>query len=122
MKSLSFTTTPKNIDVVPFAVCVSDATDGIEVDTGRKGKNTVVGTVTFMNKSAMVWIGWGDVEDHKVDNPSCVKKLDTVGTGTPVMGSLVVAMPRSRNNDDTPCSQLISGPNDEEMMVGWQMA
>ena len=50
------------------------------------------------------------------------------GAGTPVMGPLVVAMPRTKfaggrgNNEDTPCSQLISGPSDEEMMVGWQMA
>lgn len=45
-----------------------------------------------------------------------------------MMGPLVVAMPRtkfsgvSRNSEEAPCSQLISGSSDEEMMLGWQMA
>mmetsp|Transcript_23693 Transcript_23693/g.27947 ORF Transcript_23693/g.27947 Transcript_23693/m.27947 type:complete len:202 (-) Transcript_23693:58-663(-) len=125
MKSLSLSTTPKNIEVVSFAVSIPNIIDGIEMDSEG---GIVVGTVTFMNKSAMIWIGWGDIEPEKSADSSCIGNCDTVGTGTPMMGPLVVAMPRtkfsgvSRNSEEAPCSQLISGSSDEEMMLGWQMA
>merc|ERR1719491_1449187 len=129
IESLSLSTpTTKNIDVVSFAVSIPNIIDGIDIDRGEKEGSTVVGTVTFMNKSAMIWIGWGDIEPEKSEDPCCIGNCDTVGTGTPMMGSLVVAMPRtkfsgvSRNSEEAPCSQLISGSSDEEMMLGWQMA
>jgi len=128
IESLSLSATSKNIDVVSFAVFIPNAIDGLEMDRREKEGSTVVGTVTFMNKSAMIWIGWGDIKADESANSLCIGNCDTVGTGTPMMGPLVVAMPRtnfsgvSRNSVEVPCSQLISGSNDEEMMVGWQMA
>lgn len=97
--------------------------------SGTGEQKPIVGTVTFFNKSAMVWLSWGDVTDdelqEKVNN-----NVHVSGKGTPNMGPMVVAMPRSKyvgfgassNDDSAPCSQLISSSNDEEMMLGWQMA
>ena len=105
-------------------------------DSATLGNKAIVGTVTFFNNSAMVWIGWGELDDNdksqdksefKKDPSSGVESLKITNSGLPVMGPLVVAMPRSKyagvgSHDEAPCSQLISGANDEEMMLGWQMA
>jgi len=120
IKNLSISSSSPNIDVVSFSVTLPDI-NGLDVEEGAK--KTVVGTVSFMSKSALIWFGWGDVEDNLRKDHKC-----SVGMkGCPVMGPLVVAMPRKFqgfNGDEaeTPCSQLISGSNDEEMMIGWQMA
>ena len=109
-------------------------------------------TVTFLNKSAMVWIGWGDLydgetsdqlhgtgESHeyillKLNNIESfegrlflISLLEMFCEGIPAMGPLVVSMPRTKyssfgNADETACSQLVGGQSEEEMMMGWQMA
>lgn len=51
------------------------------MDRGEKEGSIVVGTVTFMNKSAMIWIGWGDIEPDKSVDSLDIGNYDTVGTG-----------------------------------------
>lgn len=114
-----------NIHIESFSVQDPDS-----VTLGNK--KAIVGTVTFFNKSAMVWIGWGELDDNDINQNKSENNEDPNNTsitncGLPVMGPLVVAMPRSKyagigSHDEAPCSQLISGANDEEMMLGWQMA
>ncbi len=95
---------------------------------GAGEQKPIVGTVTFFNKSAMVWLSWGDVTDDELQEK--VNNVHVSGKGIPTMGPMVVAMPRSKyvgfgassNDESAPCSQLISSSNDEEMMLGWQMA
>lgn len=116
-----------NIHVETFAVQDPDSF------TTMAGNKVIVGTVTFFNKSAMVWIGWGETDEEnrpklQSDNITGEESTTTItNSGIPVMGPMVVAMPRSKyagigSEDEAPCSQLISSPNDEEMMLGWQMA
>mmetsp|Transcript_6088 Transcript_6088/g.7734 ORF Transcript_6088/g.7734 Transcript_6088/m.7734 type:complete len:228 (-) Transcript_6088:88-771(-) len=119
----------KNIHVESFTVAIPKMVNGIKImdlmeDNDVNDSKSVVGTVTFFNKSAMVWIGWGESysdEEDRVENPT------SNGKGVPMMGPMVVSMPRSKyaglgSDFETPCSQLISGPNEEEMMLGFQMA
>lgn len=122
--------TQSNIHVESFSVQDPDTTNIMG------GNKAIVGTVTFFNKSAMVWIGWGELDDnnnssHESNNAKNVKQdnenTNITNSGLPVMGPMVVAMPRSKyagvgSIDEAPCSQLISSANDEEMMLGWQMA
>ena len=116
-----------NIHVESFAIEVRDdplmegSTDG----TGQRQK-AIVGTVTFFNQSVMVWLGWGETQDQDQGGEQ-EQGTTCSGTGFPTMGPLVVAMPRSKyagfgSNNEVPCSQLIGGPDDEEMLLGWQMA
>lgn len=79
----------------------------------------------------MVWFGWGtveeDVEGENQDDRRVEMEGRTTGTGLPVMGPLVVSMPRTKyvgpgGGEDAPCSQLIGGDNEEDQMLGWQMA
>lgn len=128
----------RNIHVEPFSISIATESNlfgldsmivsGGNIDGSSRG---IVGTVTFFNKSAMVWIGWGDFEEQESnvdDTDRCNNSnyaLELNGTGIPVMGPMVVAMPRSKyagSHDEAPCSQLISSSNDEEMMLGFQMA
>jgi hypothetical protein len=83
--------------------------------------NGVVGTITFLNNSIMVWIGWGKLEASTEDAAAAK------ATGMPVMGPTTVAMPRTAyrglsSGDESPCSQLIGGTNEEEVMMGNSMA
>lgn len=108
-KFSSLTLNESNFKVIPFSVEIPDSPD----------LKCIVGTVTMTSKkSAMVWMGWGssiDTDEEEIN-----------GCGLPKMGPLVVAMPRTKyqglGGNESACSQLISGENDEEMMLGWQMA
>lgn len=84
-------------------------------------QNGVVGTITFLKNSAMVWIGWGSLIDS--DGEKIIN-----GNGSPRMGPMTVAMPRTRysgmgsGGNEAPSSQLIGGDNEEEVMMGNSMA
>ncbi len=132
-----------NIHVESFSISTDSNSNLFGMESMNMSINNVVsnrgiiGTVTFFNKSAMVWIGWGDLEEReseceteKCEGTGAVAGA-VAGTGIPTMGPMVVAMPRSKyaglgggSSEDVqvPCSQLISGPDDEEMMLGFQMA
>lgn len=108
-KLSALTLNESNFKVIPFSVEIPDSPD----------LKCVVGTVTMMSKkSAMVWMGWGSSMD--------TSEGEINGCGIPKMGPLVVAMPRTKyqglGGNESACSQLINSENDEEMMMGWQMA
>lgn len=125
--TVSETPNSSNIQVESFSVETTDSQLGFDMEGINK---VIVGTVTFFNKSAMVWIGWGEVEEEGRETGTEIigdKSSLSQGTGVPTMGPLVVAMPRSKyvglgSDGEAPCSQLIGGDNEEEMMLGWQMA
>jgi hypothetical protein len=79
----------------------------------------VVGTITLLNKSAMIWCGWGKMQSNNSEK--------TVARGIPAMGPVVVAMPRTNykgafsDAHDSSSSQLIGGGEDDQM-IGGQMA
>lgn len=102
-----------NFKVIPFAIEVPESPE----------LKCIVGTVTMMNmKAAMIWLGWGSTITLNEDSES----NQMVGCGLPRMGPLVVGMPRTKyqgfGGDEAACSQLISGVDEEEMMLGWRMA
>lgn len=120
----------------------------------------VVGTITFLPNAIMIWIGWGaslaplslqheqqQEQDENRQNPP------QIGTGMPIMGPLVVAMPQRHYKGafgststsysnyssscsssptttrmtnamrmESPCSQLIGGDQELEIMLGNSMA
>ena len=87
----------------------------------------VVGTITVMKRSsAFLWIGWGDCEQQESSKDS--RKSRRPLSSLPPMGPLVIAMPRmnyagtTSANEEAACSQLIGGENEEDQMIGWQMA
>lgn len=123
------------VKVIPFSVKIPTGADA-ETTVSRDGDwsspsaasrsapfspiedRTVVGTVTIMGGSAMVWMGWGNGS----------------GKGLPAMGPLAVAVPprprrrdrsssSSNNNDASPAfSQLVGGASEEDQMTGCQAA
>mmetsp|Transcript_22821 Transcript_22821/g.41258 ORF Transcript_22821/g.41258 Transcript_22821/m.41258 type:complete len:192 (-) Transcript_22821:119-694(-) len=125
------------VQVIPFGVSSSlpkkmmsteDAFDSMSLTANNTGRG-VVGTVTLLGKSAMVWVGWGSLEesDNSADtNSSSPVTPGTLGKGMPLMGSLAVSMPRTRyaglSDGDAACTQLIGGESEEDQMMGWQMA
>jgi hypothetical protein len=139
MQNLSISNN-KFVEVVSFAVSLKNSSsnvpnNNIQLDRGISGNDEgVVGTITFMNQSAMIWIGWGKIsiqdDDGKVvSQPQQINHQSRLGTGIPPMGPLVVATPKteykgmsSQNDKAAPCTQLVGGHNEEEMMIGWQMA
>lgn len=118
-----------------------------EKDT-QSSSPCVVGTITLLPNAIMVWIGWGRQDHHEPPQPQrqrqeeeesdgALKTSKNIGTGMPVMGPLVVAMPqrhykgafgtssramRSEFSSSSPCSQLIGGDQELEVMLGNSMA
>ncbi len=119
-----------NLTVIDFAVEIPQSL--LSFPSQNKNQRGVVGTITFLGTSAcMVWIGWGNL-----DIQECSDENDGVGinssspvssSGMPAMGPMVVAMPRTKyagmsGTDEAPCSQLIGGDNEEEIMMSNSMA
>jgi len=119
LSSLSLNqTTNCNLSTVNFAIEIPEGLIALP-DLNLK-QNGVVGTITFLKNSAMVWIGWGNLIDDDGETQS-------QGCGMPCMGPMVVAMPRTKyagmsSGDEAPCSQMIGGDNEEEVMMGNTMA
>ena len=133
MRSLSLNPSESvehNMKVIPFYVDLPETIiEGDHSASPSSGsKSGVVGTVTFLNKSAMVWIGWGRVEEGGENEEKGEKIGNHVsGSGIPTMGSMVASMPRvnysgAGTKGEAPCSQLIGSSNEEEMLLGWQIA
>eukprot|EP00539_Tryblionella_compressa_P007054 CAMPEP_0178752146 /NCGR_PEP_ID=MMETSP0744-20121128/10903_1 /TAXON_ID=913974 /ORGANISM="Nitzschia punctata, Strain CCMP561" /LENGTH=162 /DNA_ID=CAMNT_0020405837 /DNA_START=31 /DNA_END=516 /DNA_ORIENTATION=- len=90
----------------------------------------IVGSIVFMgNKSAMIWVGWGQL----LTNTRTSKDGNSntgFGKGTPTMGQLVVAMPRTNykgafgttGTNEASCSQIIGSDSSEDQMLANQMA
>jgi hypothetical protein len=121
-----------------------------EEDT-QSSSPCVVGTITLLPNAIMVWIGWGTRQDHheppqpqrqrqeeEEERDGALKKSKNIGTGMPVMGPLVVAMPQRHykgafgtssramrtefSSSSSPSSQLIGGDQELEVMLGNSMA
>jgi len=114
-----------NIDVVSFGVNLSKVTEGGEVAGSKTG---IVGTLSFLGNTVMIWIGWGQVLEEVDERNHSINGNGNIGCGIPEkMGPMVVAMPRTKysgfgSDNQSPCSQLIASPDEEEMMIGWHMA
>jgi len=114
-----------NFSTVNFAVEIPE--ELISLPDLNLQSNGVVGTITFLHNSIMVWVGWGELEittDTTADNGN---GNGNATTGMPVMGPTTVSMPRTAyrglsSGDEAPCSQLIGGTNEEEVMMGNSMA
>jgi hypothetical protein len=80
----------------------------------------IVGTITMLKNSAMIWMGWGNIQQH-----SPQQQQQPAASGVPNMGQLVVAMPRTTYKGafgvDASTSQLLGGDS-EDQMLGAQMA
>ena len=110
------------IQVIHFAIKLpptalhgfDEPTPLVPVSVGDVG---VVGTITLLNKSAMIWFGWGRIQSQP----------DKTARGIPTMGQVVIAMPRTTyrgafaNGHEPSSSQLIGG-GEEDQMIGGQMA
>lgn len=84
----------------------------------------VVGTITVLRKSAMIWLGWGQI--RKTDHtPSLTQQQEA--RGIPTMGQMVVAMPRTKykgafsGDAASSTSQLVGGDEDDQL-IGSSMA
>ena len=125
------------IQTIPFAIPPPLPVASLP-STGRNG---IVGSIVRMGKkSAMVWVGWGLLEEDGA--PASASRAETAkeahggdpswsgfGTGTPAMGQLVLAMPRTRYagafsppGGEAPCSQLVGSASSEDQMLANQMA
>ena len=78
----------------------------------------IVGTITMLKNSAMIWMGWGNIQQHS-------QQQQPPASGVPNMGQLVVAMPRTTYKGafgvDASTSQLLGGDS-EDQLLGAQMA
>ena len=127
-----------NIAVIPFAVALpTSLLQGLDEPTPKgsplalMGENGIVGTVILLNKSVQVWVGWGKLileGFNQVEPPLVDMSTTRVGTGAPIMGPLLVAMPRTNykgafgGGGDVPCSQLIGTADSDDQMLATQMA
>jgi hypothetical protein len=114
----------ESIRMIPFCVPLTPSGSGESSGAG------VVGTITLRGQSAIVWFGWGAVEQREEeggdDNITSDSTVAT-GTGRPPMGSLSLSMPPSSTRKGpssipTPTSQLLGGSSEEDMMLGQQMS
>ena len=72
----------------------------------------IVGSITSFKNSAMIWMGWGTIQQNE-QPPS----------GIPNMGQLVVAMPRTKYTGafagagEASSSQLVGGDSEDQMLA-----
>lgn len=121
--------------IIPFSVLIPKSSierdDDIDktfsqkcnLNTAAPVERCVVGTVTCMHESAMIWFGWGFTKTDAGDGTS----TKTPTSSAAEFGGLTVAMPQSYNDGAQACSQLLEyeAPNsdaDDAYMIGLQMA
>ncbi len=119
-----------NITTINFAVELPQSL--LSFTSQNQNQRGVVGTITFLGESAcMVWVGWGNLHIQGCsdgnENEKETVQINSTSYGMPTMGPLVVAMPRTKyagmsGTDEAPCSQLIGGDNEEDIMIGNSMA
>jgi len=134
--SLSKSTQPCGIRTLPFYVslpCDIEFDTLGTIDENNDAKSSVVGvvgTITILRTSIMVWIGWSANsmdEDEKgmissIGSVTEIKRRDK--SNNPIMGPLAIAMPRTtyNKNPQQATSQLIGGDSEEDQMLGHQIS
>ncbi|KAG7356452.1 proteasome assembly chaperone 4 [Nitzschia inconspicua] len=134
---------PGGIKGIPFAVKLPTTTlQDIGEPTPRgdtvslMGDHGIVGSIVLMGqKSAMIYVGWGQLQLSSSSHLSLTNKTEPnvvrerFGTGAPTMGPLVLAMPRTQYRgafgtgaNEPSCSQLIGSISSEDQMLANQMA
>jgi len=111
------------IPIVPIGIALPSSLSSI-------GENGIVGSVVVMGeKSAMVWISWGPLDTSTKASLDTSQSFASFGKGTPTMGQLVVAMPRTSykgafapGSKEASCSQLVGSSSSEDQMLANQMA
>ena len=113
------------IQIIPIGIALPSALSSI-------GGNGIVGTIVIMGgRSAMVWISWGllNTAEEKRSDVGQNPMFASFGKGTPNMGQLVVAMPRTNYKGafatglkEASCSQLVGSLSSEDQMMANQMA
>jgi len=111
------------IPIVPIGIALPSSLSSI-------GENGIVGSVVIMGeKSAMVWISWGPLDTSTKASLDTSQSFASFGKGTPTMGQLVVAMPRTSykgafapGSKEASCSQLVGSSSSEDQMLANQMA
>jgi hypothetical protein len=113
----------ESIQIIPFCVPLTQRSS-----SGESSGVGVVGTITLRGHSAIVWFGWGAVEQTEENGDDIIESHGTIaiGTGRPPMGSLSLSMPpftrKGPASIPTPTSQLLGGSSEEDMMLGQQMS
>ena len=67
-----------NIDVVSFGVNLSKVTEGGEVAGSKTG---IVGTLSFLGNTVMIWIGWGQVLEEVDERNHSINGNGNIGCG-----------------------------------------
>mmetsp|Transcript_27702 Transcript_27702/g.59203 ORF Transcript_27702/g.59203 Transcript_27702/m.59203 type:complete len:204 (-) Transcript_27702:306-917(-) len=110
------------LPIVPFGLALPSSLTSIR-------ENGVVGSIVMMGKkSAMVWVSWGPL-DTSEEAKTSPETYSSFGSGSPTMGQLVVAMPRTQykgafpiGSKEASCSQLVGSSSSEDQMLANQMA
>eukprot|EP00545_Synedropsis_sp_CCMP1620_P007996 CAMPEP_0119029474 /NCGR_PEP_ID=MMETSP1176-20130426/40539_1 /TAXON_ID=265551 /ORGANISM="Synedropsis recta cf, Strain CCMP1620" /LENGTH=212 /DNA_ID=CAMNT_0006985819 /DNA_START=41 /DNA_END=679 /DNA_ORIENTATION=+ len=96
------------------------------------GDAGIVGSVLLLKNSAMIWLGWGNI-DTRTTTTTTTTSTDgddstaVEGRGVPNMGQMTVAFPRTKYQGafsgagESSCSALVGGDS-EDQVLGWQMA
>lgn len=117
------------IDVINFAVDIPpSALQGLDEPSPEMPSPSdnvgVVGTITLLNKSALVWFGWGRLMPITTGCGEPRSSNKTVTRGIPTMGQVAVGMPRTKysgafsESSESSCSQLIGGHEDDCLSAG----
>lgn len=117
-----------NIQIVPFALLPFDQNNDTFALFENNTRRGIVGNVIFFGTSAYVWANWGAVNTivNTAESQISQESTPVIGQGSPIMGSLGLAMPRKRyagmQSDIPSYTQLIGGSSDEDMILGSGMA
>ncbi|KAL3826403.1 hypothetical protein ACHAXA_008611 [Cyclostephanos tholiformis] len=105
-----------DVRIIPFCVPLLE-----------KSSFGIVGTVTVRGRSAVVWFGWGSIEEiiDDDDDDDGVGISSAVGCGMPSMGPLSLSMPpatsstmrRGGTSASTVSSTLLLGGTSEDDMI-----
>jgi hypothetical protein len=113
------------LPIIPIGIALPSSLSSI-------GENGIVGSIIILGKkSAMVWISWGtlDATAKESSDVDTNQSFSSFGKGTPTMGQLVLAMPRTdykgafaTGSKEASCSQLVGSSSSEDQMLTNQMA
>jgi hypothetical protein len=90
----------------------------------------IVGHVTIMKKSILIWFGWGQVEEVSSQTEAATTTNhdnNNNNSSLPAMGPFMVAMPRTNYTgafatNEAATTKLIGGDNEDEELLCRQMA